>query len=729
MVSEDGYYIQLFSIHGLIRHENLEMGRDADTGGQIKYVLELAIHLSRMPGIRKVDLITRLIDDKTVSEDYSEPVTVLNEKLRIVRIRCGGKKYIRKELLWPHLQEFVDKTIKFIKQENDMPDLVHGHYADAGFVARELSVIFGLPFIFTGHSLGREKFAKLLRDGMKAEDIQKRYRTAARIQAEEEILVHSDLVVTSTHQEIERQYGIYDNGSYPEFMVIPPGIDIEKFYPYYHDLMNDFVRDEIQMHAQASVMGELNRFFMQPDKPLILALCRPDKRKNITGLIQAYGEDYELQAIANLAIFAGIRKNIDDKEENERDVLTQMLLEMDRYDLYGKMAIPKKHNFEYEVPELYRMAAASKGVFVNAALTEPFGLTLLEAGACGLPIVATNDGGPRDIIKNCNNGILVDPHDSKDIARAIKKILVHREVWNDYSINGIFNVRKNYTWPSHASTYEDEIKKIIRKNKHLDISSSKIKGKVGKRLADLNYFIITDIDNTLIGDNNDGLNELISFLKENSSRIGFGVATGRTVDSAVNFLKKNKLPVPDVVISSVGSEIYYGEELVYDRGWDAHLSHRWDRERIMKSLDDIGNILYQEDETQRRYKVSYYMGPNSDKLSLIEERLNSEKIKSNLIYSHDQYLDILPYRGSKGKAVRYISYKWEIPLENIVVCGDSGNDIEMLRGETMAIVVANCSHELEKLRGQRRVYFSKGECSSGILEGLQHYEIQDKLNG
>ena len=85
-----------------------------------------------------------------------------------------------------------------------------------------------------------------------------------------------------------------------------------------------------------------------------------------------------------------------------------MLLAMDKYDLYGKMAIPKKHDFEYEVPALYRIAAERRGVFVNPALTEPFGLTLLEASATGLPIVATDDGGPNDIVHNCKNGILVD---------------------------------------------------------------------------------------------------------------------------------------------------------------------------------------------------------------------------------------------------------------------------------------------------------------------------------
>ncbi|NIV35682.1 MAG: glycosyltransferase, partial [Anaerolineae bacterium] len=71
-----------------------------------------------------------------------------------------------------------------------------------------------------------------------------------------------------------------------------------------------------------------------------------------------------------------------------RDVLTRLLLDIDRYDLYGHVAYPKHHR-PNDIPDLYRIAAKSKGVFVNPALTEPFGLTLIEAAASGLPMVAT----------------------------------------------------------------------------------------------------------------------------------------------------------------------------------------------------------------------------------------------------------------------------------------------------------------------------------------------------
>ena len=83
-------------------------------------------------------------------------------------------------------------------------------------------------------------------------------------------------------------------------------------------------------------------------------------------------------------------------------------------------AIRSYYDFATEVPALYRLCAQSRGVFVNPALVEPFGLTLIEASACGLPIVATNDGGPVDIIGNCDSGILVDVSHPQEISRALK---------------------------------------------------------------------------------------------------------------------------------------------------------------------------------------------------------------------------------------------------------------------------------------------------------------------
>ncbi len=710
----------MFSVHGLIRSENIEMGRDADTGGQVKYVLELARALGKRENVARVDLFTRMIRDRTVSSDYAVEKEEISEKVRIVRIPCGGGKYIRKELIWPHLDEYVDKTLKFIKREGMEPDLFHGHYADGGYVAKMLASLFGAPFVFTGHSLGRNKLQKLLEGGMTEAEIDKKFRMKHRLEVEEKILTAAQFVITSTGQEIKHQYGLYDNKNYPQYIINPPGLEIERFFPYYDEQIGE-IREESYRQAKVAILNELNRFFMQPDKPLILALSRPEKRKNVGALIQAYGENQELRALANLAIFLGIRKDIAQLEENERTVLTDTLLLMDKFDLYGKMAIPKKHDFTFEVPELYRIAAESQGVFVNPALVEPFGLTLLEAGACGTPIVATNDGGPIDIIGNCENGVLVDVSDPAKICQAIKSIIIDPELWRKYSSNGINNVRKHYSWDAHVDRYLEKVTQLTGKKAH-KVVSPRESSRVAKRLMHLNRLVISDIDNTLTGDTK-ALNELMENLRQHRPNVGFGVATGRTIDSALDYLGKQNVDPPDIIISSVGTEIYYEGVKYPDTGWAAHIRQKWQKSKIKQLLAGLDFLRPQKDDFEREFKISYLMENKDRYLTQIHQLLTENRCQYTLIYSHEAYLDILPQRASKGKAIRYIGYKWNIPMENFLVCGDSGNDEEMMKGDPRGVVVGNYSPELEKLKGKRGVYFAKMNYAAGILEGIRHYQF------
>ncbi len=117
------------------------------------------------------------------------------------------------------------------------------------------------------------------------------------------------------------------------------------------------------------------------------------------------------------------------------------------------------------------------------------------------------------------------------------------------------------------------------------------------------------------------------------------------------------------------------------------------------------------------------MQDNPGNLKKLIEELRKNKIKANVIYSHGQFLDILPYRASKGKAIRYLAYRWNIPYENILVAGDSGNDSEMLKGDLLGVVVANYSSELEELKNQNRIYFAKRNYAGGIIDGIKHYHF------
>ncbi|OQU83187.1 hypothetical protein SORBI_3005G089600 [Sorghum bicolor] len=505
-------YIVLISIHGLVRGENMELGRDSDTGGQVKYVVELARALAATAGVHRVDLLTRQISCPDVDWTYGEPVEMITHHhaddgdlgsgggAYIVRLPCGPRdKYLPKESLWPHIPEFVDRALAHVTNvaralgDQLHPDavagagspppvwpyVIHGHYADAAEVAAHLASALNVPMVMTGHSLGRNKLEQLLKLGrMPRAEIQGTYRIARRVEAEETGLDAAEVVVTSTKQEIEEQWGLYDGfdlmverklrvrrrrgvsclGRYmPRMVVIPPGMDFS--YVDTQDLAADGGGDaDLQMIISSSskkplppIWSEVLRFFANPHKPMILALSRPDPKKNVTTLLKAYGESRHLRELANLTLILGNRDDIEEMSGGAATVLTAVLKLIDRYDLYGCVAYPKHHK-QTDVPHIYRLAAKTKGVFINPALVEPFGLTLIEAAAYGLPVVATKNGGPVDIIKALHNGLLVDPHDAAAITEALLSLLADKARWGECRRNGLRNIHR-FSWPHHCRLY------------------------------------------------------------------------------------------------------------------------------------------------------------------------------------------------------------------------------------------------------------------------------------
>lgn len=715
------YYIQLFSPHGFIRYNNAEIGRDKDTGGQVKYVLELLEALSLHPKVRKVDLFTRKINDKRVSPEYNNEIEIVNEKARIVRISCGGKTYKAKELLWDYLDEFVDKTIRFIEKQDDFPDVVHGHYADGNYIAGEISKIFAIPQIATGHSLGRNKKDILLKEGLSENKINEKFNIERRIHEEEKTLKNAEFIVVSTAHEIESQYKLYANKERAQFQIISPGINNNIYFPFYRLDMPSFTMSIKQEQALYRINSEIERFLFAPEKPLILSIGRADKRKNFETIIKSYGEDKELQVMANLVIFAGVRKDISVMPEDEKEILTNLLLLMDKYDLYGKLALPKKNEPNFEIPAIYRLAARKKGVFVNATPGENFGLTIIEAAACGLPVIASPTGGPKEIITKADNGILVDVEDTKAISVALKKIISDHNLWQKYSENGIVAGTEDYTWPTHADTYIKQIDELYRNNrtekfdKHLSF---------GKRLVKANLFFVSDLDGTMVdGLNTEGLPELKQWIESNKDEVVFGIASGRNHILTDQALQDYQLPEPDILICSAGTEIYYTKDFITDPGWESHINYQWKRYEIQKVMENYPKTKPQENMAQWDYKLSYYVDESfsPDDMANLYKLFDDKKLRARIFLTDNKYLDILPVRAGKGNAVRYLSYKWKLPLENFITSGNGGNDIGMLRGRTRSIVVSNYSPELETLRSSKYVYFANQPTAKGVLEGIHYY--------
>ncbi len=718
--------IALLNIHGLLKGSGLEIGRDSDNGGQTKYLYELAEALSQHEHVEHVHIFTRLIDDPELSPEYATPIEILNEKLDIRRIAFGGKRYKMKEQLWEHLDDFVNGAVQHIKAHNIFPDWIHSHYGDAGYCAVELSTILNVPFAHTGHSLGMHKQSKLLATGMTPDEAEKKFKFSHRIMAEEAVLAMSEFIVTSTEQEIST-YDVYENCALAQYNVLPPGIDTTKFTPYYQKEFKDKGHQQEELQRKYWVSESIEKFLSNPHKPVIMALSRPDRRKNLNYLIEVYGKDKELQSLANLVIFAGIRKDINTMPPSEKEVLTNILLSMDKYDLYGKLAIPKKHDVENEVATIYKYCAEKRGVFVNLTDHENFGLTLIEAASTGLPVVATKNGGPAEIIPKCENGFLVDPNNFDEIKSSLVEVLTREEKWKNFSNNGILNVQKYFSWESHVDTYMKWVTENLENSRGIGIKKKKYpEVNTGRLRNNINKLFATDIDGTLISPEHDhpGIERLKKYLENRSKNTAFALATGRNLPLVREVLEDFDLPIPDVVISSVGTEIHYlseSHEFVQDKGWAKYLSSRWDREAIATRLSSIPWLTLQEEEAQNPFKISYYYKEGNFNEDQIRQVLGRLYPQVSVIPSHGTYLDILPKRASKGNAIKFLCQKWSIPMQNVYAAGDSGNDLDMFRGPIKGIVVGNRSPELKDLNPKKNLYLATSFAAEGICEGLEHY--------
>jgi len=589
----DRLYVVMISLHGLIRGDRMELGRDSDTGGQVKYVVELARAMALHPAVHRVDLLTRLIRDPKVDPEYGvEEECIVKGRgdyggAYIVRLPCGPTaQYINKESLWPHVREFADRgvahatrVLSTLSESGRRCELycVHGHYADAGEAAVLMCNTLDAQMAMTGHSLGRNKLDHLLNSAsMTRTEIETTYAISRRIEAEERSLDVASLVFTSTQQEIEEQWGLYDGynptlarilrfrrsvGRHMPFMkVSPPGLDFSNLKVTIPEdpVVKEFEKQRATLqefdlaplsppislspNSQASprdsgkksksieagtsaaaatrnqngtspsgkggigaasstpesptnaagvpsptgtadisgggggaavpsvpippiipprpadiipngppVWQDIAKFLRNPLKPAVLAMSRPDAKKNITTLVKAFGEHAMLRELANLVLIMGNRDTIDSMAAGSQKILTQVLNLIDAHDLYGAVSYPKHHT-QADISDIYLFARETHGVFVNIALQEPFGLTVIEAAAHGVPTVATRNGGPVDIMATLHHGVVVDPTDSDAVAAALLNILTKPSTWSSMSTSGVDNIMA-YSWPAHCKRY------------------------------------------------------------------------------------------------------------------------------------------------------------------------------------------------------------------------------------------------------------------------------------
>lgn len=444
-------------------------------------------------------------------------------------------------------------------------------------------------------------------------------------------------------------------------------------------------------------------FLRDPDKPIILAIARPVRKKNLAALVAAYAASEDLQSRANLVLLPGLRRSIGSGEAEQVQVLSELVDLIDHHDLHGKVAYPRQHD-PAAVRGLYALARHTGGVFANPALIEPFGLTILEAAVHGLPVVATCNGGPANIISDIGHGRVVEPTNPVAIAQAIHALLANTAEWHSASANALANI-KRVTWAEYARSFRKVAGTLMRPTV-AQIARCKPR-----------FLLVCDIDNTLTGCRKSA-SRLARFLAARAD-IAFSVATGRTLIEARRLIREWELPEPAAWITSVGTEIHWarGQALEADEEFAGRIGYGWDRSAVEQALRDIKAVKPQGSVDQRSFKASYYLDDRGA-LNSVRTALNNAGLAPRIVYSHGRLLDILPWRAGKSAAVSHVAGKLGLDMTRVMVAGDSGNDIDMLQDCPNAILVANCEAELNALGQSPSVYHARRKYAAGVLEGV-----------
>ena len=479
----------ILSPHGYFGQDNV-MGLP-DTGGQVVYILDQVRALEkemrerlRQQGVLvepKILIVTRLIPDAgaTTCNQRLEKVSGCDNTwiLRVPFRKQNGEtvpQWISRFQLWPYLEDFArDVEREALAEFGGSPDLIIGNYSDGNLVATLLSQKLGVTQCNIAHALEKTKY---LHSDLYWQENEDQYHFSCQYTADLLAMNAADFIIASTYQEIagsEESEGQYESykaftmpGLYrvvngidlfdPKFNIVSPGADADVYFPYTEqerrltgltaELESMIYGDGLEGHARGMLANK--------EKPLLFTMARLDRIKNLTGLVEWYGNSSRLRDCANLLVVGGYVDPGQSADQEERDQIEQMHRLMDAHALDGQMRWLGMRLDKNLAGELYRHVADKSGVFVQPALFEAFGLTIIEAMASGLPTFATCYGGPQEIILHNRSGFHINPNDGAAAAESIADFLEHcakkPEEWSRLSQGALARVAARYTWEKYA---------------------------------------------------------------------------------------------------------------------------------------------------------------------------------------------------------------------------------------------------------------------------------------
>ncbi len=661
------------ALGGCLKAPPVNYGITADTGGHIAYVLDAAFAQAQQADVDHVTIVTRAFEEARLPADHALASQAIAAKISIDRVPTANTRYLEKEALAQELPRFSAAFCEYLARQIRLPDVIHAHFADAAEVAIAARRRFGIRLVYTPHALGIDKRRNVAPNDALGDTL------SARIEQERCAIASADGIIVSSRDEADRQIGAYGVRTGDRVHRIAPGVPCRP--PQGRD---------------STLVDRLERGLDRPELPIVLAIARPVRKKNLAALVRAFATTPALRERANLVILAGQRGGASCCElgEEEQAVVTGLYDQIATHGLAGHVAMPERHDAA-DVTALYARAAAG-GVFVNPALHEPFGLTLIEAAAAGVPVVATRNGGPQEIVPTIGHGVLIDPLDDAAIGAACLRILTDRELHAALSAAGTANVGR-YDWTRYAQ------------------ESCAVYRSIARWAQPRPALLACDIDNTLTGCRRSAR----TFARwHERTGMPFIIATGRSFDDASAVLRQWELPEPDAYVVDVGTRIMrraatgrWSECADYA----ARLDRAWDRPAIVAALRPLA-IIPQPASTEGPHKISFFGGLGE--VTRIRQELAEAGLSARVILSHGRLIDVIAPSGGKAAAIAAYAASIGLSREQCIAAGDSGNDADMLDACGDAIVVGNADDELAGLAPRPGLYRARLHHAAGVLEGL-----------
>jgi sucrose synthase len=479
------FSIVILSPHGYFGQSNV-LGLP-DTGGQVVYILDQTRALEKEMHRRldeqgvdiepKIIVVTRLIPEArgTTCDQKIERIMGTRDAL-ILRVPFRKEDgevvphWISRFEVWPFLERFATEAEKEVLAElGGRPALLIGNYSDGNLVASLMSRSLQVTQCNIAHALEKTKY---LWSDLYWRENDDRYHFACQFTADLIAMNTADFIITSTYQEIAGtaesvgQYESYSSftmpGLYrvvnginvfdPKFNVVSPGADPDVYFPF-----SDEARRLQGLHDELNALvfgdGETSPargHFAEHEKPILFTMARLDRIKNLTGLVDWYGCSPRLRELANLLVVGGDLDPDRSNDHEEREQIQRMHDLIDSHRLEEHMRWVGFQSERNLVGELYRFVADTRGAFVQPALFEAYGLTVIEAMSSGLPTFATRYGGPSEIIEDGVSGFHIDPNHGDEAAESIadflEKSAKNPKHWKRLSEGALARIEERYTW-------------------------------------------------------------------------------------------------------------------------------------------------------------------------------------------------------------------------------------------------------------------------------------------